>query len=96
MQDYIHYKLKLKDFIDGNFNGIYNRNFHPQNPYITEFVLGPVVQRPISANPGLNFNLLFLFVYFCMIIRFKTLENKTSIEPERISGKTYSTWLISC
>ena len=52
---------------------------------------GPVVQSPISANPGLNFNLLFLFMYFCMIIHFKTLGNKTSIEPEKISGKTYST-----
>jgi hypothetical protein len=40
---------------------------------------------------GSNFNLLFLFMYFCMIICFKTLENKTSIEPEKISGKTYST-----
>ena len=56
---------------------------------------GPVVQSPISVNPGLNFNLPFLFMYFCMI-RFKTLENKTSIEPESISGKTYSTWLMSC
>ena len=54
-------------------------------------LLGPVVQSPISANPGLNFNLLFLFMYFCMIIRFKTLENKTSIKPEKTSGKTYST-----
>ena len=36
-------------------------------------------------------NLLFLFMYFCMIICFKTLENKISIEPEKISGKTYST-----
>jgi hypothetical protein len=44
---------------------------------------GPVVQSPISANPGLNFNLLFLFMYFRMIICFKTLENKTSIEPEK-------------
>jgi hypothetical protein len=52
---------------------------------------GPVVQSPISANSGLNFNTLFLFMYFCMIIRFKTLESKTSIEPEKISGKTYST-----
>jgi hypothetical protein len=31
-----------------------------------------------------------------MIIRFKTLENKTSIEPEKISGKTYSAWLMIC
>ena len=52
---------------------------------------GPVVQSSISANPGLNFNQLFLFMYFCMIIRFKTLGKITSIEPERISGKTYST-----
>jgi hypothetical protein len=51
----------------------------------------PVVQSLISANPGLNFNLLFLFMYFSMIIRFKTLENKTSVEPGKISGKTYST-----
>jgi hypothetical protein len=54
-------------------------------------VQGPVVQGPISANPGLNFNLLFSFMYFCMIIRLKTLGNKTSIEPEKISGETYST-----
>jgi hypothetical protein len=52
---------------------------------------GPVFQSLISANPGLNFNQLFLFIYFCMIIYFKTLENKTSIEPKKISGKTYST-----
>jgi hypothetical protein len=52
--------------------------------------LGPVIQSPISANPGLKFNLVFLFMYFCMI-RLKTLENKTSIEPEKISRKTYST-----
>jgi hypothetical protein len=52
---------------------------------------GPVVQSPISANSGLNFNMLFLFMFFCTIIRFKTLESKPSIEPEKISGKTYST-----
>jgi hypothetical protein len=56
----------------------------------------PVVQSLISANPGLNFNLLFLFMYFSMIIRFKTKENKTSVEPGKISGKTYSTGLMSC
>ena len=39
--------------------------------------LGPVVQRPISANPGLNFNLGFLFfcskasyrIIFCILLR---------------------------
>jgi hypothetical protein len=56
----------------------------------------PVVQSLISTNHGLNFNLLFLFMYFCMISRFKTLENKTSVEPRKISGKTYSTGLMSC
>jgi hypothetical protein len=62
------------------------------NPGVRKTEQGPVVQSPISANPAwVNFNLLFLFMYFCMIIRFKTLENKTSIEPEKISGKTYST-----
>jgi hypothetical protein len=34
--------------------------------------LGPVVQRWISANPGLKFNLLF--VYFCTSVYFKTSE----------------------
>jgi hypothetical protein len=53
----------------------------------SEIFQGTVVQSPVSANPGLNFNLLFLFMYFCMIIRFKTLEHKTSIGPEKISGK---------
>jgi hypothetical protein len=42
-------------------------------------------------NPGLNFNLLFLFMYFCMIIHLKTKENKTSVEPGKISEKKYST-----
>jgi hypothetical protein len=41
-----------------------------------------------SANPGLNVNQLLLFIYFCMMICFQTLENKTSIEPKKISGKT--------
>jgi hypothetical protein len=44
---------------------------------------GPVFQSPISAKPGLNFNQLFLFIYFCMIICLKTLENKTPIEPKQ-------------
>jgi hypothetical protein len=74
------------------------RNLEREEVCLTIFTLvrenvlqGPVVQSPISANPGLNFNLLFLFMYFCMIIRLKTLENITSIEPEKISRKTYST-----
>jgi hypothetical protein len=57
-------------------------------PVVQTLNLKPVVQSPISANPGLNFNLLFLFMYFCMMICFKTLENRTSIKPEKISGIT--------
>ena len=34
--------------------------------------LGPVVQSMINANPGLNFNLLFWFMYFCSTVCFKT------------------------
>ena len=47
------------------------------------------VQRPrlvkswISANPGLKFNMLSGFVYFCMSAYFKTLENRTSVGPDR-------------
>jgi hypothetical protein len=57
----------------------------------TDILLGPFVQSTIGANPGLHFNLLFLFMYFCIISRFKTLETKTSVEPEKITGKTFST-----
>ena len=32
-----------------------------------------VVQKPISADPGLNLNLPFLFVYFYLLVCFKTL-----------------------
>ena len=37
-------------------------------------LLGSVVQRWVSANPGLKFNLLFWFVYFYMSVYFKTSE----------------------
>ena len=52
---------------------------------------GPVVQSTISGNPGLNLNLLFWFMHFCSKARFKTLKNKSSIDPENICGKTCST-----
>ena len=42
---------------------------------ILDFVLlGPVVQRWVSANPGLKFNLLFQSEYFCTSVYFKTSE----------------------
>ena len=61
-----------------------------RSPYIkkpTE-IQGPVVESSISANPGLKFKLLFWFV-FCMSIYFKSLENKTSIDPDKISRKKH-------
>ena len=42
---------------------------------------GPIVQSPISTNPRLNLNPLFWFVYFCSTVCFKTLKNKSSIDP---------------
>ena len=51
--------------------------------------LGPVVQSTISANPGLNFNLLFLFMHFCPSICFKTSEKKTFIGPDKISEEIF-------
>ena len=52
---------------------------------------GPVVQSSISANPGLNFNLLFWFMHFCSTVCFKTLKNKSSIDPENIYERICST-----
>ena len=49
--------------------------------------LGTVVQRWVNANPGLKFNLLFWFVYFCTSVYFKTSENKTPTDPGKISEK---------
>ena len=40
---------------------------------------GSVVESTISANPELNFNLLFWFMHLCNTIRYKTLKNKRSI-----------------
>jgi hypothetical protein len=37
-------------------------------------VQGPVVQRWVSANPGLKLNLLFWFVYFYTSVYLKTSE----------------------
>ena len=49
--------------------------------------LGPVVQSWVSANPGLTFYsiLVCVFVNVCVSVRFKTLENKTPIVPDKIS-----------
>ncbi len=35
---------------------------------------GPVVQTWISANPGLKFNPLFKFVYFCISVYYENRE----------------------
>ena len=51
----------------------------------------PVVQSSISANPGFNINTLFWFMYFYMAVCFKNFDKKTSVDPEKIPGKTYST-----
>jgi hypothetical protein len=52
--------------------------------------LGPVVQSWISATPGLKFNQLFWFGCICTSVYFRTLENKTSIDPDMNCGKLSS------
>ena len=51
----------------------------PSGDYVFIHICMCVFQRPvfqswISANPGLKFNLLFQFVYFCTSVYFKTSE----------------------
>ena len=55
----------------------------------TRMPLGPVVQSWISSNPGLKFNLLFWFECLCMSLYFRTLENITLIDPDKISRKHF-------
>ena len=50
-------------------------------------IQGSVVQSWISPNPWSKFNLLSWFEYFCTSVHFKTLENRTSDDPDKISTK---------
>lgn len=43
-----------------------------------------VVQKVISASPGLKFKLLFWFVYIYNFVYFKSFKTKTFIAPEKI------------
>jgi hypothetical protein len=49
----------------------------------------PVVQSTISANPGLKFNPLFWFAHFFRSVCFKNSENRTFIDPDKISGEIF-------
>ena len=42
----------------------------------------------VKANPWLKFNLLFLFVCFCMPVYFEALK-KTFIHPDKISEEIF-------
>ena len=46
------------------------------------------MQSTVNTNPGLNFNLLFWFMHFCSTVHLKILKNKSSIDPEKICGKS--------
>ena len=48
-----------------------------------------VVQSWVSANPGLKFNQLFQFLYFYTTGYFKTLETKTTIDPDKICKESF-------
>jgi hypothetical protein len=41
----------------------------------------------ISTKPGLKFNSMLWFVYFCMSIYLKNIKTRTFIDPDKISGK---------
>ena len=55
-------------------------------------MLGTVVQSWVSADPGLKFNLLFKFLYFCTSVHFKTSETKTTIHSDKISEKYFQVY----
>ena len=46
---------------------------------------GPVVQSWVSTNSWLKFNPMFQFLYFYISVYFKTLQTKTTIDPDKIS-----------
>ena len=53
---------------------------------------GQLFKPGLALILRLNINTLFLFMYFYMAVCFKTLDKtKTSVDPEKISGETYST-----
>jgi hypothetical protein len=52
--------------------------------------------QSIRANPGLKFNLLFQFAYFCMSIYFKMSEKKTPINPNMNCEEIFPNLKTSC
>jgi hypothetical protein len=47
-------------------------------------VLGIIYTIAVLVNPGLKYNLLFWFMYFCTSVYFKTSEKKTA-DSDKIS-----------
>ena len=58
--------------------------------------MGWVVQRPISANPGLKVNLLFCFYIFLESVYFQASQNKTFINSYQVSENKIPTLLSGC
>ncbi len=52
--------------------------------------LGLVVQSWINVNPGLKFNPVFWFGYFCVSVLLKIPQKKTPIHPDKFSKEIAS------
>ena len=61
--------------------------------YFLQRILGPVVRRPISANPGLNFNLGFYFSLFKSCLRIIFSIYFQSIQSKNWRQKDFS-WIF--
>ena len=55
---------------------------------VDDITQGPVVQSWVRTNCGLKFNQMFQFLYFYISDYFKTLQTKTTIDPDKISKET--------
>jgi hypothetical protein len=64
--------------------------------HISSYRYSSCTARWISANPGLKFNPLFQFAYFCMSVYFKISEKKTPIDPDMICEQIFPNLKTSC
>ena len=61
---------------------------------VQSYGMWPIVQGWINANPELKFNprCFNLCISACTSVCFTTSEEKTSIDPDKISEEIFSNW----